>query len=278
MTEPTAVAVDVPVAVTVNLPRSDALMAPAERALASARQFVIDSPMLFEEAGIDLQAIERRKRDLDDLRKKLVQPFSDAVKAANALFKEPIEAYDEASTVLRRAMLGYQQAEQRKAEEIRRAAEAAAAAERQRLAEEAAAAQARADAEAAELREKAAAAAVAGKIVLAAKLESRADSREQAGAAVAAAATMQAHAVIAAIVPQAPAPKAAGIATTKRWTAEVTDKLALIRYVAEHPEYASYLEVNEAALRQFATATRGAAEIPGVRIHQAEALAVRSRR
>lgn len=269
--------IDTPIAVTVRLPHSESLMAPAQRALASARAFVIDSPALFEEAGLDLQAIERRRRDLDTLRKQLVEPFNAAVKSANALFREPIETYEEASAALRRAMLGYQQAEQRRAEEARRAAEAAAAAERQRLAEEAAAAQARADAEAAELREKAAAAAAAGKIGQAAKLESRADSREQAGASAAAAATMQAHAVIAAVAPVAAAPKAAGIATTKRWTAEVTDKVALIRFVAQHPEFASYLDVNETALRQFATATRGAAEVPGVRIHQAESLAVRRR-
>lgn len=277
MTE-TTFAADVPVAVTVTLPRSDALMAPAERALASARQFVIDSPMLFEEAGIDLQAIERRKRDLDTLRKQLVEPFNAAVKSANGLFKGALDVYEEASTTLRRAMLGYQQAEQRKAEEARRAAEAVAAAERQRLSEEAAAAQAKADAEAAELRKRAEEAAAAGKVAQAAKLESRADSREQAGAQAAAAATMQAHAVIAAVVPVAAAPKAAGIATTKRWTATVTDKLALIQHVATNPHLAAFLDVNETALRQFATSIRGAAQIPGVLIHQAESLAVRSRR
>lgn len=266
--------IDTPIAVTVRLPHSESLMAPAQRALASARAFVIDSPALFEEAGIDLQAIERRRRDLDTLRKQLVEPFNAAVKSANALFREPIETYEEASAALRRAMLGYQQAEQRRAEEARRAAEAAAAAERQRLAEEAAAAQARADAEAAELREKAAAAAAAGKIGQAARLETRAASREQSGAAAAAAATMQAHAAVA---PVAAAPKAAGIATTKRWTAEVVDKVALIQFVAANPHMAAFLDINDQALRQFATATRGAAELPGVRIHQAESLAVRRR-
>ena len=269
--------IDTPIAVTVRLPHSESLMAPAQRALASARAFVIDSPALFEEAGLDLQAIERRRRDLDTLRKQLVEPFNAAVKSANALFREPIETYEEASAALRRAMLSYQQAEQRRAEEARRAAEAAAAAERQRLAEEAAAAQAKADAEAAELREKAAAAAAAGKIAQAARLETRADSREQAGASAAAAATMQAHAVIAAVAPVAAAPKAAGIATTKRWTAEVTDKVALIQHVAANPHLAAFLDINDQALRQFATATRGAAELPGVRIHQAESLAVRRR-
>ena len=274
MTSPTSTAV----AVSVDLPKSDALMAPAQRALASAKLFVIDSPALYEEAGHDLRAIRKRIDDLDGLRKSLVKPFQDAVANANAVFKGPIDVLKEAGSVLGDTMLTYQREQERKAEEERQAAAAAAQRERERLQAEAAAAQAKADAEAAELRRQAEAAAAAGKVAQAARLESRADSREQAGTVAAAAATMQAQAVVAAAVPMsAPVPSARGISTTKRWTATVTDKLALIRYIAEHPEYQHWLEPVGEALRQFATATRGAAKFPGVVIQQTESLAVRKR-
>lgn len=50
------------------------------------------------------------------------------------------------------------------------------------------------------------------------------------------------------------------------WKGTVTDKLALIKHVASHPELANLLVVNQTALDQLARALKTAARIPGVTV------------
>lgn len=56
-----------------------------------------------------------------------------------------------------------------------------------------------------------------------------------------------------------------GVSSQVRYSAEVTDLMALIQYVATRPEWVSLLEPNMPNLNRLATAQRKALSIPGVR-------------
>lgn len=77
----------------------------------------------------------------------------------------------------------------------------------------------------------------------------------------------------------APAPAVAvvaGVSTSQRWSAEVIDKMALIRYVAEHPEWASLLDANTPNLNRLAVSQRSEMRLPGVRAVSTTVRAVRA--
>lgn len=68
------------------------------------------------------------------------------------------------------------------------------------------------------------------------------------------------------VVTVAPAvAKVDGVSTTTRWSAEVFELLALVKYVAAHPEWISLLEPNGPNLNRLAVSQRQALSIPGVR-------------
>jgi hypothetical protein len=56
-----------------------------------------------------------------------------------------------------------------------------------------------------------------------------------------------------------------GVSAAKLWGAEVTDKMALIQYVAAHPEWESLLDANIPNLRRLAIAQHENLSIPGVK-------------
>lgn len=56
-----------------------------------------------------------------------------------------------------------------------------------------------------------------------------------------------------------------GVSTQTRWSASVTDKAALVAYVAAHPEWLHLLDVAMPALNGLARSQRDALRIPGVR-------------
>ena len=58
--------------------------------------------------------------------------------------------------------------------------------------------------------------------------------------------------------------KVQGVSTAKRWTAEVTDKLKLIQFVAVNPAWQHLLEPSMKDLNALARAQRQALQIPGV--------------
>lgn len=59
--------------------------------------------------------------------------------------------------------------------------------------------------------------------------------------------------------------KVDGVSSQTRWRAEVTDKVALIKHVAAHPEWATLLDPNMPNLNQMARGAREGLQIPGVR-------------
>jgi len=64
---------------------------------------------------------------------------------------------------------------------------------------------------------------------------------------------------------QADVAKVKGVGTTTRWGAVVTDKMALIKHVAKHPELVNCLESHMPSLNKMAQAQRKHMNLPGVR-------------
>jgi hypothetical protein len=67
-----------------------------------------------------------------------------------------------------------------------------------------------------------------------------------------------------ALVPKA-TPKVAGVSMRTDWSATCTDLLALVRYVAQHPEHVNLIQFNQTAGTQMARAQRERMHVPGVR-------------
>ncbi len=259
----------------VAIPEEATLIGPAESKLSMVQAMKIDSPIMYEAAGDELRTIKGRIKSLDSERDGLVRPLNETVAKINALFKRPIGLLQQAELAMKGAMLTYQQEEERKAAEARRAAEEAARKERERIEAEAAAARAKADAEAAELRRKAEEAAAKGNVTQAAKLESKAESRETAASERVAELTMQSAAVTYAPV-STPVVRASGTSIRSTWKAECTDKAKLVAFVAANPQFLNLIDINQSGLSQLAKATKGAIQIDGARFWEDKQLAARA--
>ncbi len=199
------------------------LASQAQSCLASASNFVIDSPTMFELAGDDLKRIKALQKEVEEKRTGITGPLNAAVKAVNDLFRAPKDYLDKAETSLKRAMIGWTTEQERLAAEARRKAEELARAERERLAaierEQQAAARA--------AQEQAQVAAAAGD----AQAAEQAMAQAHAAAQQAAIAAMTANVVT--IAPQVEAPaKVAGISGRLTYSAQVDDLLELVKAVA----------------------------------------------
>lgn len=279
--------------------------------LVAARSYVIDCPDMYEAAADDLKAVKAKFRELDAKRKEIVEPLNKAVKAVNDLFRPPLDYLTEAESVLKGALLTYDQEQEakRKAEQerqealahaeqarLRAEAEAATRAEREarmeaerieREAREKSAAEARAAAAAiaqaktAEARKAAQKAAEeAAQRAEAERIAREAEAARRAAEAQEAAAIAQEKAEIAELMP-APTvasqkPQVAGLSSREKYKAQVTDMHALVKAVAERPELLGLLKVDESALNKMAGALKAALNIPGVRVYAERQLSSRS--
>jgi hypothetical protein len=59
-------------------------------------------------------------------------------------------------------------------------------------------------------------------------------------------------------------PKVDGVSSRDLWSAEVTDLLMLVRYVAEFPEFIHLLKPNQTAINSMARGQKERLMIPGV--------------
>lgn len=85
----------------------------------------------------------------------------------------------------------------------------------------------------------------------------------------------QAEAVVAAPVFTPPAmPKQEGTSFKSNWKAEVTDKLALMKYAVETGNL-PFFEVNQTVINQLAKATKGVMQIPGIKFTEEKVMSVR---
>lgn len=264
---------------TVAYDASDAvvLAGKAQKALKNAESLVIDSPTMYELAADDLMKVKALAKNVEDKRTAITGPLNQAVKAVNDLFRSPKDFLQSAENTIKGAMLTYDRAQQQKAEEARRAAAAAARAEQERIQAEARAAAEAAQKEADRIAQEAAAAAAAGDQTKADELKQQAEQTAAAGAAEAEAIAVTAEMVTAAPVPMpTAAPKVAGLSTRQNWKARLTDKMALIRFVAEHPEHQHLLDVNQSGLNQLAKAQKDAMRLPGVEAYPDAVMSARA--
>lgn len=253
-----------------------------ERALANAKDFVIDSQELLDAAGDDLRAVKTLRNQAEAKRTSITGPLNQALKAVNDLFRPAITYLDEAERVLKGAMVTYTDEQARIAREARQKAEAEARAERERLEaeqrEQERIAREAAEKAAAAQREAAEAAARGDAAAAAAAEEAQRQASAAAAAAEAQAQAAEVTAAVVAVPPAAePARKVAGISTSKSVDFEVTDLHALIKHVAEHSELLSLVNADSVKLRAYVRGMGHNTNLPGVRVFDKTVLAARGR-
>jgi chromosome segregation ATPase len=250
-----------------TLPDSSSLTARAQATLDFIESLPIVNAEDYNLAADELKAIKAKANKLEEQRTAITGPMNAALRGVNALFKAPGELLEKAERILKTKMLDWDREQERIAAEARRKAEMEAAAERKRLEAEAAERQRVADAEAA-----AAAAAAAKGDEQAAQL---AQANAERAAAEAQTAAFEAQVVIAAPIATVRA-AATGISTAKKIDFEVTDTLALIKHVAEHPELASLVTVDSVRLRAYVKGLGLACKLPGVRVFEDRVMSARA--
>lgn len=285
----------------VTAPDEATLNAGPASMLRMAQTFTIESDEDYRLAADELRAIKAKHKALEERRTTITGPLNKAMKAVNDLFRGPMAALEQAESVYKTGMLGYNAAKERIAAEEHRKAEALAQAERDRLAAEARAIQQAADdearriaaieaqraadaaAESARLAKIAADAAAAGNAEAARIAEEAAAMQRKAAAEAAAiadaernsarqaaelevAAVQNVAAVIVAPTATTQAVKVQGVSTAKSFDFEVTDLLALVRHIAEHPEHISLVVPDNVRLRGLVRSLGLNTNLPGVRV------------
>ena len=188
---------------------------------------IVDQESL-ELAKDEMNAMSKRVKELEAMRKSITAPLDTAKKGVMDLFRPPVDGYKTAIAQIKTAIADYLLKQEREAAEARAKAEAEAAAERKALEDKA----------------------------------KEAETPQQAEA------LQQAAALVVADVPQKAVEKVGGMSTSKKWRAKVNDLPAFLRYVADHPELIECVEVKAAKLERYISATGGTIEIPGVEAHQ----------
>ena len=226
---------------TYNRPKASVLTQSADRVLAVAKAIVVDSPEMAEIAATELVSIKARAKELDEERKRITKPMDDAKKAVIDVYKPAIEKLGQAETALKTSILAYQKEQQRIAD--------LAAAEEARKARE----------EAEKLRAKAE------------KMEAKGKTEDADALRNVAAMTVAAPVTVAAPT------KLAGVSSRKVWKANVTDRSAAIKALAENPAYQHLLTIDEAALNKLAAAMKNPnSPIPGVVFYEDSVMSARA--
>lgn len=240
----------------------------AQKALASASDFVIDSTTMFELASDDLRQVKTLQKEVEEKRTSITGPLNQAVKAVNDLFRAPKDYLDKAESTLKRAMITWTSEQERIAAEARAQAEAQARAERERLA-----AIEREKVEAArKAQEEAQAAAAAGDKEAA----QRAMAEMQAAQQQAEVAAITAQVITVTPSVEAPA-KVSGISGRVTYSAEVTDLMALVKAVAIGAAPIECLQADTKFLGAQARAFKKAGAIyPGVNAVAERSIAARA--
>ena len=202
--------------------------AEARTLLATAREWPVRTPEEHEAAGQELRRIKRAAKEVDHLRRTMTRPLDDSKARIMDLFRPITGSLADAESALKRAILRFQTAEERKraAEEARRRA---VVEEEQRR--------------------------------LLAQAEQAHEQWDDAGAEAALETAVS-------IPEPTVAPsyhRAAGTSTTTRWHAEVTDLSALVAAVAEHRAPIEVLQPNMTVLNTQARSFKAGLNYPGVR-------------
>ena len=205
-----------------------------------ARGLEVSSKWGHEEAQLCLRGLRGAKARVKE---RLDPIISDAHKAHRGLTKlrgDLLKPLDEADRIVNGKIDTYEEEQARLADEIRRAAEA----EARKLEEE-------------------------RRLMEAIEAEKDGDQAE-------AEAILEEPIETPTIQVQTETAKVDGVSQRTSWSAEVTDKAALIRYVASNPEWINLLEPSMPALNGLARSHREALNIPGVKAVPKTVRAVRA--
>lgn len=256
-------------------PSDEALISPAQRMLDSARSLVIDSPEMEQVAADELGRIKRRYRELEDERLEITRDIDAAKKKIMDKYRTPLDYLSQAESAIKRSIGAYRKVLEDRRREQQRLADEEARRVREKLENEARAAREKAEREAAETRRKAEEAAAAGRAAEAERLAAKADSKLAAGDAKADS-LMQAAAAAPTSVIVPSVPKASGVHTVTRYSAKVTNKAALVAFIAQTPMFLHLLDANQSALDAQARALKDQFAIPGVELVRTETVSARA--
>lgn len=241
--------------------------------LSVAKSYKIDSSETFALAAEDLTTIKGRIKTLNEQRLTITRPLDAAKEAVMSLFRKPLETLAEAETVIKKAMLTYQEAENKKSREEQARRQAIADAERRAV--EAQAKEKQAIADLAEQNRVAAEVTLneaisSGDTAVIAQAETVVESaRAVESEKQSVAATLEvAAAVISAPVTANTAPTAKGISTRENWKFEITDINLIPR---------EYMLVDEKKIGQVVKALKKDTNIAGIRAYPESAIAARSK-
>lgn len=239
--------------------RAQELATESERLLVAAQSYAVTNVAEYEGAANELKAIKTKLKEVDGQRVFLKTPVLEQAKRIDDFFRAPLKFLADAETLLKRAMLTFQQAEEAKRREAERIAQEAARKAQEELRRKAA----EDERKASEIKRQAEEAAAAGNAAEAAKLAAKAEKLEDKAEAKEEQASMVIMPTVA-----SEQPKVAGISTRKVWKCRITDPRKVPR---------EYLIVNEKMLADFAKATKGQIPVDGVEFYTEEIMSAGGR-
>lgn len=205
----------------------------------TVRSLTITNNQEYQNSGEFLKKIKTVSKMIDDARKDITKPLDDAKKRVMDFFREPLTQLSDAEKMLKGAILGYQQEQNRIAEEERRKAEAKAKAEEERKRKA--------------LEERAAKAEENGNSAKAEMLREQADDVR-----------------VKTVVAPARIEKVQGIATKKVWKAKIQDYTKIpSSFYLNDPKVQDAIQ---SAMNNFAKGTKGNVPVEGVEFFQEESL------
>lgn len=225
-------------AMTIEQP-DDAVFKQSQKFLKMAEGFEIATPDQAIAAGEQLKEIKALAKEVENKRKEMTVPINQGLRKINDFFRSPKEWLSTAEIYMKTKILKYQQDQELIAQEAQRKADEKVRKKKERL------------------EARAAAARIAGQEAKADKLE--VDAKIQ-------------HAPVI----SSPAPKIKGVQTRTTWKANVTDKLELIKYVAENPSMIGLLNVDQSKLNGQARLMKEEFNIPGAEAAAEQSIAARS--
>lgn len=231
------------------------LMDAAKTAVDSVIPSALDSPMMYELRGAELVDLQAVLKKLNDQRFTITRPMDAAKNAVMALFRGPVELVEAKIKTIKAELLAYDAEQKRKAAIQQQLLDKIAADQRTLLAAESErqAQEARAQSE------------LAASLIASGTTEGVTEALDAAEAAQEmATAYQQTTHVVSAATAATNVPTVAGISTADVWKARVTDLPALLRFIADNPQYHEWVELKMTGLHDMAKAQRTELRVPGV--------------
>lgn len=220
----------------------------ADMFLALVNGMSVETQEEYDEATSEVRNLKTTWDAMEADRTSFTGPLNLLLDRFNARFQPYLKVLKSAEVIIKAKMATFLTSQQRKADEAHAAAEGQAQAERERI-----------EAQAAELRAK------GGTAKARAAAEEQAQALEQAAAVT-----------IAQPVSVAPVSKGAGISTSSTATFELTDMLALVKFIAEkRPDLVVLLKLDEVKTRAMVKMMGTNTDVPGLRVFSKTGITVR---